>query len=340
VAIRHDAAPLGTATAVKRRTVLGAACGASMGLVAVAATDAVAERFPSRPISLWVPWPAGGGTDLTMRVLAEIAGRQLGQRINVENRSGAGGTLVMPVLQQAQGDGYTIAQMPQTVFRAPWTQKVTWDPVRDTTPILQLSGVTFGMVTSPHNGIRSIDDVFNFARTHPSALTVATNGVGTTPHLVMDELMAKKGLTYVHVPYKGVAEQMVAVASGQVDVGINASGFAPHVDSGKLRLLSIFSDKRSKRWAQVPTLKELGFGIVATSPYGLAGPKSIPAAVVQVLHDAFKTALTDPAHIAELDKYDQVPDYLGPEDYGRAMRAALAAEKVNVDRLGLARGGS
>jgi tripartite-type tricarboxylate transporter receptor subunit TctC len=298
------------------------------------------DRFPQRPVTLWVPWPAGGGTDGTMRVLAELASRHLGQRVNVENRGGAGGTLVMPVLQQAAGDGYTIAQMPQPVFRAPWTQKVAWEPIRDTTPILQLTGVTFGIVTNPGSGIRSMDDVLAFARTHPSALTVATNGVGTTPHLVMDELMRKKGLTYVHVPYKGVAEQMIAVASGQVDIGINASGFAPHVDSGRLRLLVIFSEQRSKRWAQVPTLKELGFGIVATSPYGLAAPRGTPAAVVQVLHDAFKAALFDPLHQAELDKYDQVPDYLDTQAYGRAMKEAFAAEKLNVERLGLAKGGA
>jgi len=296
-----------------------------------------AERFPSRPIALWVPWPAGGGTDGTMRVLAEIAGRHLGQKVLIDNRAGAGGTLVMPILQQAAPDGYTIAQMPQPVFRAPWVQKVQWDPIRDTTPIIQLSGVTFGMLTHPNNGIRTLADVFAFARTHPSALTVATNGFGTTPHLVMDQLMATKGLTYVHVPYKGTAEQMLAVASGQVDVGINSSGFAPFVDSARLRLLTIFSEHRSRRWPQVPTLKEQGFPIVANSPFGLAGPRGLAAPVVQILHDAFKAALFDPAHVAELDKYDQEPSYLGPQDYGRVMREAYAAEKHNVERLGLAR---
>jgi tripartite-type tricarboxylate transporter receptor subunit TctC len=302
-----------------------------------ASASKAADAFPQRPITLWVPWPAGGGTDLTLRVLAEAAGKQLGQKVIIENRGGAGGTLVMPVLQNAAPDGYTIAQMPQPVFRAPWTQKVSWDPVRDTTPILQLTGVTFGMVTQLGSPLRTLDDVFEAARTKTGGLTVATNGVGTTPHLVMEELMARRGLSYIHVPYKGVAEQMLGVSNGQVDVGINASGFAPHVDGGKLRLITIFSAQRSKRWPSVPTLKELGHGIVATSPYGLAGPRGMPAAVVHTLHDAFKAALTDAAHIAELDKYDQVPDYLGSEDYGRAMRAAFAAEKLHVERLGLAR---
>jgi tripartite-type tricarboxylate transporter receptor subunit TctC len=319
--------------AMNRRRFVGAA--ASLGCAQALAS----EPFPSRAITLWVPWPAGGGTDGTMRVLAEVAGRHLGQRVNIENRSGAGGTLVMPVLQTAAPDGYTIAQMPQPVFRAPWMQKVLWDPIRDTTPIIQLSGVTFGLVTNAGSGIKSIEDIFAFARTHPSALTVATNGIGTTPHLLMDQLMASKGLTYTHVPYKGTAEQMLSVAAGNVDVGVNSSGFAPHVEGGKLRLLAVFNEQRSKRWPQTPTMKELGFPLVASSPYGLAGPKGIPPAIVKTLHDAFKLALFDATHVAELEKYDQQPDYLDSEAYGRAMKEAYAAEKKNVERLGLNKGG-
>jgi len=295
---------------------------------------------PQRPITLWVPWPAGGATDLTMRLLAELAGRPLGQRIVVENRPGAGGTLVMPVLQQAAPDGHTIAQIPQPVFRAPWIQKVSWDPIRDTTPIIQISGVTFGVVVPAASGMRSLDDVFAAARAQPGRLTVATNGIGTTPHLVMEELFGRRALEYVHVPYKGTAEQMLAVASGQVMVGVNSNGFAPFVDSGQLRLLVTFGEHRTTRWPQVPTLKELGHGIVASSPYGLVGPRGLLPAVVQALHDAFRTAMYDPAHLAELAKYDQEIAYLAAEDYGRAMREAYAAEKRNVERLGLARGGN
>ena len=319
---------------------------ASAWLAALAAGPAFAtsnarasEHFPNRPVTLWLPWPAGGATDLTMRVLAEGAGRLLGVKVGIENRSGAGGTLVMPVLQQAAPDGYTIAQMPQPVFRAPWTQKVLWDPIRDTTPIIQISGVTFGVVVPTASPFKSLDDLFNFARANPGQLTVSTNGVGTTPHLVMDELFDRKGLSYVHVPYKGTAEQMVAVSAGQVMAGVNSNGFAPFVDNATLRLLVTFGEHRTRRWPQVPTLKEMGHGIVAMSPYGLAGPKGLPSAVVKILHDAFRSAMNEPAHLAELERYDQNLAYLGPDDYGRAMRDAYAAEKRTVERLGLARGG-
>jgi tripartite-type tricarboxylate transporter receptor subunit TctC len=140
------------------------------------------------------------------------------------------------------------------------------------------------------------------------------------------------------VPYKGTAEQMIAVSSGQVMVGVNSNGFAPFVDNGRLRLLATFGEQRTKRYPNVPTLRELGYGIVATSPYGLAGPRGLRPEVVQVLHDAFHAAMNDPQHLAELERYDQELAYLNSEDYGRAMREAYASEKRIVERLGLVRG--
>jgi tripartite-type tricarboxylate transporter receptor subunit TctC len=320
-----------------RRRLVGALCALAFGPAAARALAQTPERFPSRPVALWVPWPAGGATDQTMRLLAELAGHRLGQKVVVENRAGAGGTLVMPVLQQAAPDGYTIAQMPQPVFRAPWIQKVAWDPIRDTTPIIQISGVTFGIVVASGSAIRSLEDLFAQAQARPGELTISTNGIGTTPHVVMNELFARQGLGYNHIPYKGTAEQMLAVASGQVMAGVNSNGFAPFVDSGQLRLLVTFGEHRTKRWPQVPTLKELGHGIVAQSPYGLAGPRGLPPTIVRTLHDAFRAAAQHPAHLAELARYDQELAYLGPEDYGAQMRAAYAAERRTVERLGLAR---
>ncbi|HYJ99003.1 MAG TPA: tripartite tricarboxylate transporter substrate binding protein [Burkholderiaceae bacterium] len=320
-----------------RRRFVGALSALAFGPAFGAAMAQAPSGYPSRAITLWVPWPAGGATDLTLRLLAELAARTLGQKIIIENRAGAGGTLAMPVLQQAAPDGYTIAQMPQPVFRTPWVQRVNWDPIRDTTAIIQISGVTFGVVVPTTSAFHSLDDLLQFAQKRPDELTVATNGFGTTPHLVMDELMGRRHATYVHVPYKGTAEQMVAVSSGQVMAGVNSNGFAPFVDSGRLRLLVTFGEQRTKRWPQVPTLKELGHGIVATSPYGLAGPRGLPDAVVQVLHQAFKTAMHDPTHIAELAKYDQELAYLGPDEYAQVMRDTFQAERRVVERLGLAR---
>lgn len=317
----------------RRRVLLGML--ACVAMPAASAQGTPGTGFPSSPITLLVPWPPGGGTDLAMRVLAEQASAELGQPVVVRNRPGAAGTLAMPTLVQAAPDGYTIAQMPQTVFRAPHTRKVLWHPVRDVTPILQLSGTTFGIVVPDGSPFRSLADILAWARAHPGQLTVSTNGVGSTAHLVMEELLTLKGMPYVHIPYKGTSEQMLAVAGGQVMVGVNSTGFAPYVDSGQLRLLVTFGEQRTQRWPNTPTLRELGHPIVAMSPFGLAGPRGMPQPVVQRLHDAFKKALFSRPHLEELAKYDQVPNYLDAAAYGLAIQQRYEAERAQVERLGL-----
>jgi tripartite-type tricarboxylate transporter receptor subunit TctC len=294
-------------------------------------------KFPIRPITLIVPWPAAGATDLTMRILAEHAGRHLGQPIIIQNKAGAAGTLGMSALVAAAPDGYTLSQLPQTIYRAPYVQKVNWDPIRDVTPIIQISGNTFGILVPADSAFKTLDDVFAFAAKFPDRLTVATNGVGSTPHILMDELFARKLLRYIHVPYKGTSEQMVALGGGQIMVGVNSTGFAPFVETGRLRLITLLSSQRSKRWPDVPTLREQGFEMTASSPYGIGGPKGMPVDVVHALHDAFKIAMQHPAHIAELARYDQEIIYLNSDDYGRATREVYAAEKLLTERLGIAR---
>jgi tripartite-type tricarboxylate transporter receptor subunit TctC len=323
-----------------RRRWLRQAGALALGALPLGAAMASSEPFPSRAVTLWVPWPAGGATDVSLRLLAELASGWLGQPVLTENRGGAGGTLAMPVLQQARPDGYTIAQMPQTVFRVPHTQKVLWDPIRDVTPIIQVSSVTFGVLVAAGSPVRSLDDLFAFARAHPGELTIATNGIGTTPHMVLQELFTARGLRYIHVPYKGTAEQLNAIAGGQVMAGVNSTGFGPAVDTGTLRLLATFGAERSKRWPEVPVLRELGFDIVAKSPFGLAGPRGLRTGVVTVLHDAFKKAMFDQRFKDELAKYDQEIDYLGPEAYAQSCREIYAQERTMVDKLGLGRTGS
>lgn len=290
-------------------------------------------EYPNRPITLWVPWPAGGATDLLLRQLAEIAGPLLRQRVQVDNRPGAAGTLAMPILQQAEPDGYTIAQIPQPVLRAPHVQKVLWDPLRDVTPIIRIAGTTFGVLVPASSPLRSLDDLFAQVKARPDEVTIATNGVGTTPHLVLEELFTARGLRYIHVPYKGAAEQVLALETGQVMAGIS-SGFAPSVDGGRLRLLATLAARRSPRWPAVPTLGDLGFAIVATSPWGVGGPRGLPPAVVTLLHDSFRKAMLDARFVTELQRQDQEPDYQGPADYARWLREESARERAAAGRLG------
>jgi len=308
-------------------------------LAALALPRTARAWMPTRPVTLWVPWAAGGATDISLRILAELAAPHLGQPIVVENRAGAGGTLVMPVLQNAEPDGHTIAQLPYPVFRIVHTQRVLWNPIRDTTPILQVSGVTFGALVPLASTLRRMEDLFEYARANPGRLSIATNGVGTTPHVVLEELFTARGLKYIHVPYKGVAEQINAIISGHVMVGVSSTGFGPAVDDGHLRLLATFGAQRSKRWPQVPTLRDLGFDITAQSPWGLAGPRGLPTPVLATLHDAFRKAMFEPRFAAELAKYDQDLDYLGSMDYARVCRQFLERERQAVEKLGLTRSG-
>lgn len=311
--------------------------GASASLLALPAfAMAQGASYPSRPITLIVPWPAGGQTDITMRLLAELAGRQLGQPVIVENRPGAAGTLVGPALHAATPDGYVIGQLPLTLYRAPLQRKVPWDPLRDITPVIQVSGVTFGIVVPADSGFRTFADLLAWGRQHPRALTVGSTGMGSTAHLAMEDVLSREGVAYIHVPYKGTADQMLAVATKTLMVGVNSTGFAPYVESGKLRLLAVFSAQRSQRWPQVPTMRELGYPeAVYTSPYGIGVPAGTDPLVVRKLHDAFKTAMFHPLHLQELARYDQQPEYLDTADYGRYVQYVTGRERQLLARLGL-----
>lgn len=318
------------------RAGLGAGLGAGLQALPLIGLANEAAGWPQRPITLVLPWPAGGQTDLTMRLLCEVAARQLGQPVVVDNRPGAAGTLVGPALKLAAPDGYTIGQLPQTLYRAALQRRLTWDPLRDIQPVIQITGVTFGIVVPESSPLRSLSDLFAWGRANPGRLTVGSTGVGSTAHLAMEDVLAREGVSYVHVPYKGTADQMLAVAGSTLMVGVNSTGFAPYVDSGKLRLLAVFNPQRSRRWPQVPTLRELGHpDAVYTSPYGIGVPAACDPAIVRRLHDAFRTALFDPQHVAELARYDQEPAYLNTADYTRAMQDGSARERALLARLGL-----
>ncbi|WP_349607304.1 tripartite tricarboxylate transporter substrate binding protein [Cupriavidus sp. DF5525] len=296
-----------------------------------------AQAYPSRPITLVVPWPAGGATDISMRILAELAGRELGQPIVVENRSGVGGTLVGGVLAAARPDGYTIGQLPLTVYRFPHQQKTAWQPLRDIQPVLMISGYTFGIVVPADSPFRSLRELVAWGRAHPGALTVGSTGIGTTAHLAMEDVLGRSGVRYIHVPYHGTADQMLAVANGTLMAGVNSTGFAPFVENGKLRLLAVFSAQRPARWPDVPTVSELGFAdAVHHSPYGIGAPRGTDPAIVSRLHDAFRTAMRHPRHLAELARYDQELTYLNTAQYDAYLRQAWDTERLFAERVGTA----
>ena len=310
--------------------------GASVGLTPRHAKAQTAATWPQRPLQLIVPWPAGGATDLTLRLLCEEVEPPLGQRVIVANRPGAAGSLVAPALKAAEPDGYTIGQVPLTVYRHALMNRVTWDPVQDLAPIVQVSGVTFGLLVPAASPWKSLADLLNWARQHPGELLMGSTGVGTTAHLAMEEILQEHNIKYVHVPYKGTADQMLAIAAEQLMAGVNSTGFAPWIDQGKMRLLAIFSAERSPRWPQVPTLRELGYPrSVYTSPWGLAAPRGTPEAIIKKLHDAFHKAMFSERHKAALARYDQSLDYLDTHAYQLAIVQTVEREKALLRRMKL-----
>jgi tripartite-type tricarboxylate transporter receptor subunit TctC len=306
---------------------------------ALAAGPALAQdKFPSRPITLIVPWPAGSGVDLWHRALGDAAGKILGQPVAVDNRTGGTGTSGPAVMANtAKPDGYTISQIPVTVFRFPFIQKTTYDPLKDFSYILHLSGYTFGVVVRADSPFKTLKDLIDFARANPKKMTYATPGAGSSLHLGMEQIALQAGVQFTHVPFKGGPEGWAALEGGHVMADADATGWAPMVDSGRFRLLVIWTAERNPRWPTVPTLKEEGFNFIIDSPFGLAGPKGMDPAVVKALHDAFKAALDDAKVLELMKKFDYPRRYMGTAEYQRFVSDQVAVEKELVAKLGLAK---
>jgi tripartite-type tricarboxylate transporter receptor subunit TctC len=298
------------------------------------ALAAQAQSFPSKPVTLIVPWPAGGSTDIYFRKLGEVAARHLGQPLVIENKPGGSGMNGPATMAKtARPDGYTISQLTISAFRVPHMQKVDWDPTSDFTYIIGLAGYTFGVVVRADSPFKTFNELLTYARANPGKLSYATPGTGTSLHLAMEEVAAKAGVQFLHIPFKGYADGAIALMGGHVMVQVDSTGWAKQVDSGAQRLLATLGDKRT-RWG-APTVKELGVDTVSNSPFGLVGPKGMPREVVGVLHDAFKKSLDDPEYLKVLAQLDQPAWYRSSEDYARWAVGMLKAERATIERVGL-----
>ncbi len=310
------------------KRILGLAAGLLLALAAQAQT------FPAKPVTLIVPWPAGGSTDIYFRRLGEVTARHLGQPLVIENKPGGSGMNGPATMAKtARPDGYTISQLAISAYRMPHMQKVDWDPIGDFTYIIGLAGYTFGVVVRADSPFKTFNDLLTYARANPGKLSYATPGTGTSLHLAMEEVAAKAGVQFLHIPFKGYADGAIALMGGHVMVQVDSTGWAKQVDSGAQRLLATLGDKRT-RWG-APTVKELGVDTVSNSPFGLVGPKGMPREVVKVLHDAFKKSLDDPEYLKVLAQLDQPAWYMSSEDYARWAVGMLKAERATIERVGL-----
>ena len=318
-----------------RRQALSLAAG---GAALLAAPSLFAQdKFPSRPITLIAPWPAGGSSDAIMRAFGQSASKILGVPVVIENKPGVGGTLGASAMMQAKPDGYTVTQLPLGIYRLPHMQNMPFNPVTDITHIVCLTGYTFGIACTADAPFKNLKEMVAYAKANPGKLEYGHTGTGTTPHLAIEEFSEKAGIKLNPIPFKGSAEIMQAILGGHIRVMSGTTEFAPHVQSGKLRLLATLGSQRNKAFPDVPTVKESGWDTITESPFGIGGPKNMDPAVVKVLHDAFKATLDDPEVKAALDKFFQPTIYMNTADYTAYAQRTFAAEKATIERLGLSK---
>ncbi|MBR0647661.1 tripartite tricarboxylate transporter substrate binding protein [Plastoroseomonas hellenica] len=317
--------------ALSRRATLGL----SASLLAAPAFGQA--RYPDRPIRVLTPWPPGGSLDALQRTMFEIMSRDLGQQVISENRPGARGTLAAQFLvQQARPDGYTLAHHHLSILRHPFlTRQPTWDPVRDFTYIMQFSGFTFGTAVRSDSPHRTLAEFFEAAKRNPGRMTYSTSGIATSNHIAMEDLLSRVGAEMTHVPFRGAQEGVTALLGRQIDMVADAQSWRPQVESGEFRLLSVWTRDRLPSFPDAPTLKELGFDMVVTSPYGIVGPRGVPAEVVDILHRSLRKAWEDEASQTIVRRWDMPREYLGPREYLAFAQERVAYEREWVARLGL-----
>jgi tripartite-type tricarboxylate transporter receptor subunit TctC len=316
------------------------ACRALFTAIAVCALGilpgvALAQAFPNKAITLICPWPVGGSSDLVLRSFAEAAGKQLGQPVIIENKPGASGTLGAVAMVGARPDGYTLTQTPITVFRLPHLQKVAFDPMKDITYLIGLTGYTFGVVVRADAPWKTFQELIDYAKANPGKLAYGTPGAGTSLHITMEEIAANLGIKLLHIPYKGAADNMQGLLGGHTMAMVDSTGWAPQVDAGRARLLVTWGAERTKRWPTVPTLKDLGYNIVSVSPFGIGGPRGMDPAVTRTLHDAFRKAMDDPNYMKTLERYDQPVIYMSGEDYTAYAKRQFEQDRQMMEKLGL-----
>ena len=322
---------------MKRRDFLktAGAAGAASGLTGRVMAQGAGE-FPNRAITMMIAFPPGGSGDLFLRALAEVASKHLGQAVIPDNRVGGTGTLAAATMAATvKPDGYTVAQIPITVFRFPQMQKTNYNPMTDFTWIIHLTGFALGVACRADGPFKTWKDVIEYARANPGKLTYGTSGPASTPHLGMERIAAHEGVKFTHVPFKGGPDIQTAVLGGHIMLQADATNFRPLVDAGTFRVLNVWGRERFKIWPDVPTLMDLGYPFAWESPYGLAGPKGMDPAVVTKLHDAFKKALEDPSVQAVLAKFDKPTIYADGAGYAKMAKEIYEGETQSLKLVGM-----
>jgi len=302
------------------------AAGAALGCALLASAAAAADDYPARPIKIVIAFPAGGPTDFVGRLLADKMKELLGQPVLIENRGGAGGTLGADYVAKSEPDGYTLflTTVGAVAINPHIRTDMTYDPLRDFTPIARVVTNTTVLVARSANPIDSAHDLAEKARAKPDSVPFASTGTGTTPHLAMELFQGAAGVKFLHVPYRGAAPALTDLLGGQVEaVALDVPVILSQIQSGKLKPLGAASGKRNPMLPDVPTLAELGYpGTEADNWYALLGPARLPPAIVATLNKAVVTAVGDPQVNEKIIQSGAIPAPDTPEE----MKAFLRSE--------------
>src|SRR5262245_17543333 len=297
---------------------------------------AQAETFPTHPVTFVVPYAAGGTVDVQLRVLAAATEKYLGQPFIMENRPSATGALgPAHVAATARPDGYTVTQINAGVLRLPFMTKTSYDPATDFTYIIGISELTAGLVVRSDAPWKTFGEFLADAKANPGKINYGSPSGASNPYILMQLIAQRLGIRWTQVPFKGSAESQAALLGGHVQAISDAAGWASLVNSGQFRLLVTYGAKRTKNWPTVPTLSEFGIDVVASSAYGIAGPKGMAPPVVKILHDAFKKGMEQPPFLAILKEFEQDSVYQSTGDYHAYVMRELEVQKKIVEELGL-----
>ena len=276
--------------------------------------------YPVKPITMIVPFPPGGVTDLVARELAKRLSDGLGQPVVVENRAGAGGNIGTAVLAKAQPDGYTLGVMTVSAMSiGPHIHKsLSFVPSKDFTPITNIvntPGAVLAGIKTPYN---SLPDLVKAAKAQPGKISYASVGLGSLPHLIAEKLSFDAGIGMVHIPYKGAAPAMQDLLSGVVELSFESSltNTVANYNSGRLKVLATTGSKRVPILGNIPTVAESGYpGFVAQGWFGFFGPAGLPPAITKRLNEIATNMLKDKAVVDKFDNLGIQADPLTPEQF-------------------------
>ena len=300
-----------------RRTFLHLAAGAA-ALPAVSPI-ARAQAYPVRPVTMIVPFPAGGANDIVARIVGQYLSDHLGQQFIIENRSGAGGNVGMQSVLSSVPDGYTIAFVgPNYAINPTLYEKLPFNFIRDSAPVAGLIRLANVMVVHPAVPANNVAEFIAYAKANPGKINFASGGVGTSPHLSGELLKMMTGINLVYVPYRAAASAYPDLMAGQVQMLFdNIPSSIGHIRTGKVRTLGVTGAKRVAAIPDVPTIGETVPGYEVSIWYGMAAPRGTPPEIVEKLNQAVNAVLADPKLQARLAELGGEPMPMTPAEFGK-----------------------